>query len=273
MKAAMKAYATVSGMDTTERERLLMAELPQVRYIARRIHDRLPPHVPFDDLLQAGVLGLIDAFHKYDPDKKVQFKSYARHRIRGAILDSLRELDWSPRRLRRQARQIEQASTKLAAELGRAPSESELASELDMELRELQQLLGDLRGLDLGALVTHSDAQDPEEDLCHYVPDAPQEGPFFLCLRSEMKRFLARVISELPPRERQVLNLYYHEELTLKEVGAVLGLHESRVSQIHSGVLVRLRARLRQLMEERPLAWQPGRQAAAAVAQAAWRRY
>jgi len=254
MRAATEAYAAVSGMDTAEPERLLMAELPQVRYIARRIHDRLPPHVPFEDLLQAGALGLIDALHKYDPDKKVQFKSYARHRIRGAILDSLREWDWSPRQLRRQARQIEQATTKLAAELGRAPSESELASELNMELRELQQLLGDLRGLDLGVLVTYNDAQEPEGDLCHYIPDALQDGPFFLCWRSEMKRFLARVISELPPRERQVLNLYYHEELTLKKVGAVLGLHESRVSQIHSGVLVRLRARLGQLMAVRPLA-------------------
>src|ERR1700757_2632644 len=122
-----------AGRDPAERERLLGENLAEVRYIARRIHDRLPPHVPFDDLVHAGILGLIDAIDKYDPGRNVQLKSYARFRIRGAILDSLRQMDWSPRNLRRQARRIEEAHRDLAASLGRAPSEPELATHLGLD--------------------------------------------------------------------------------------------------------------------------------------------
>src|SRR5947208_10134194 len=139
-------------LDSEERQRLLNENLPEVRYIARRIHDRLPSHVPFEDLVHAGILGLIDAVDKFDPHKNVQLKSYARFRIRGAILDSLRQMDWSPRNLRRQARRIEEINRELAAELGRAPSEPELAARIGLSLSEFQQLLGELRGLDLGSL-------------------------------------------------------------------------------------------------------------------------
>src|SRR5215468_6554430 len=128
-----------------ERQRLLNENLTEVRYIARRIHDRLPSHVPFEDLVHAGILGLIDAVDKFDPQKNVQLKSYARFRIRGAILDSLRQMDWSPRNLRRQARRIEEANRDLSAELGRAPTEAEIASKLGMQLSEFQLLLRDLR--------------------------------------------------------------------------------------------------------------------------------
>src|ERR1700694_2489544 len=135
------------ALDPVERQRLLNENLPEVRYIARRIHDRLPSHVPFDDLVHAGILGLIDAVDKFDPSKNVQLKSYARFRIRGAILDGLRQMDWSPRNLRRQARRIEDTHRELAAELGRAPSEPELAARMGLGLEEYQQLLGELRGL------------------------------------------------------------------------------------------------------------------------------
>jgi RNA polymerase sigma factor (sigma-70 family) len=138
-------------VDSEERQHLLIENLPEVRYIARRIHDRLPSHVLFDDLVHAGILGLIDAADKFDPGKNVQFKSYARFRIRGAMLDSLRQSDWSPRHLRRQARQIEQVNRELASELGRSPSEPEIASRLGIELVEFQRLLGEFRGLDAGA--------------------------------------------------------------------------------------------------------------------------
>jgi RNA polymerase sigma factor for flagellar operon FliA len=251
MRKASMEYQAVSGMDAAERERVLMEQLPEVRYMARRIHDRLPSHVPLDDLISAGILGLIDALHKYDAGKNVQFKSYARFRIRGAILDSLREMDWSPRDLRRKARSLEQANRKLAGELGRAPSELELAGELGMELSEYQRLLGELRGLDLGSLVVQNPETEREEEICERVPQVSEEDPFSLCLQSEMKTLLARAIGELPERERQVLNLYYFEELTLKEVGAVLGVHESRVSQIHSQIMVRLRGRLAEPLRQR----------------------
>lgn len=231
-------------LDPEERERLLAENLSEVRYIARRIHDRLPSHVQFEDLVHAGILGLIDAVDKFDPAKNVQLKSYARFRIRGAILDSLRQLDWSPRSLRRQARRIEDAHRELASSLGHSPSEPELAAHLRMNLDEFQRLLGELRGLDLGSLHGQSE-DDPGEDQLAAVASRPDEDPFHLALRSEMRALLSQAVDELDEKERQVLALYYLEELTMKEVGLILNIGESRVSQIHTAALIRLRARLR----------------------------
>jgi RNA polymerase sigma factor for flagellar operon FliA len=233
------------GPDPAERERLLTENLPEVRYIARRIHDRLPSHVQFDDLLHAGILGLIDAVDKFDPRKNVLLKSYARFRIRGAILDSLRQLDWSPRNLRRQARRIEEAHRELAAVLGHAPTEPELATHLGLELEEFQHLLGELRGLDLGSLQGQFD-ENSSEDPSGGVALRPEEDPFDMTLRSEMRTLLTEAIDELDKNERQVLSLYYLEELTMKEVGLILNVGESRVSQIHTAALIRLRARLKE---------------------------
>jgi len=250
MKAAKKAYESVARLESPDQERLLLEQLPQVRYIARRIHDRLPPHVLLDDLVQAGILGLIEALHKYDPSKNVELKTYAKHRIQGAILDSLRDLDWSPRPLRRRARQLEAAHQRLRARLGRPATEPELAVELGIELKELQRLLGDLRGLDLGSLQDefHESGQARENSVAN--PEGTDQEPFARCLKGELRDYLARAVGELQPRERQVLSLYYFEELTMKEVGAVLGVGEARVSQIHSAALVRLRARMRDLLEK-----------------------
>jgi RNA polymerase sigma factor FliA len=241
-KHPVEAY---SGLATdAERERVLMEQLPQVRYLARRIHERLPRHVPLEDLIHAGVVGLIDALSKFDQSKHVQFSSYAKFRIRGAILDSLRELDWSPRELRRKGRMVEQAYSQLSGKLGRAPNESELAQNLGLELHELQSLLAELDGLELGSLRVESPRDGKEVDLSDHVPSAPEETPFCLCLRAEMKHLLTQAIGELAEKEQRVLSLYYYEELTMKEVGEVLGIGESRVSQIHSLAMVRLRARL-----------------------------
>jgi RNA polymerase sigma factor FliA len=231
-----------------ERERLLTENLSEVRYIARRIHDRLPSHVQFDDLVHAGILGLIDAVDKFDPGKNVQLKSYARFRIRGAILDSLRQLDWSPRNLRRQARRIEEAHRELAALLGHAPSEPELATHLGLDLEEFQRLLGELRGLDLGSFHGQSDDNGGEEQLSG-IAIRPEEDPFDVTLRSEIRTFLSQAIDELEDKERQVLALYYLEELTMKEVGMIMNIGESRVSQIHTAALIRLRVRLRQTVQ------------------------
>jgi RNA polymerase sigma factor for flagellar operon FliA len=230
-------------LDPAERQRILMENLPEVRYIARRIHDRLPSHVPFDDLVHAGILGLIDAVDKFDAAKNVQLKSYARFRIRGAILDSLRQMDWSPRHLRRQARQIETATRDLAAELGHAPSEIEIAERLGIKLEEFQHLLGDLRGLDLGSIHGQSDDGGAEEDIAA-VATRPEEDPFQTTFRSEIRTLLSQAIEELDGKERQVLALYYLEELTMKEVAVILDVGESRISQIHTAALIRLRSRL-----------------------------
>jgi RNA polymerase sigma factor for flagellar operon FliA len=188
-------------------------------------------------------VGLIDAVDKFDPGKNVQLKSYARFRIRGAILDSLRQMDWSPRNLRRQARRIEQANRDLGAELGRAPSEPEIAERLGLPLVEFQHLLGELRGLDIGSLQAHSEESGGDE-VASAGTTRPDEDPFHITLRGEIRILLAQAIDELDEQERQVLGLYYLEELTMKEVGLILGIGESRVSQIHTAALLRLRARL-----------------------------
>ncbi|MGB7603432.1 MAG: FliA/WhiG family RNA polymerase sigma factor [Candidatus Sulfotelmatobacter sp.] len=247
-KNTAQAYSTWQDQDKAERDRILLEQLPQVRYLARRIHERLPRQVPLEDLVHAGVIGLIDALNKFDRSKHVQFGSYAKFRIRGAILDSLREMDWGPRELRRKARGIEEAQRKLSMALSRAPTEVEIAAELKIDLREFQQLLTELDGLEVGSLHLESPWDGKDEDLCDYLPSAPEDTPFFRCMRSEMKQMLARVIAELPEKEQQVLALYYFEELTMKEVGAVLGIGESRVSQIHSLAVVRLRSRLEEVM-------------------------
>jgi RNA polymerase sigma factor FliA len=251
-KHPVEAYQSVET--DAERERVLMEQLPQVRYIARRIHERLPRHVPFEDLVHAGVLGLIDALNKFDLSKQVQFSSYAKFRIRGAILDSLRELDWSPRELRRKGRLVDITYNQLSGRLGRAPSENEIANEMGIDLHELQSLLAELDGLELGSLRVESSRDGKEEDLTDHVPSKPEETPFFQCLRSEMKHLLEQAISELPEKEQRVLALYYYEELTMKEVGVALGIGESRVSQIHSLAMVRLRARLNFLNAGTPAA-------------------
>jgi RNA polymerase sigma factor for flagellar operon FliA len=246
-----QTLAPRSGNDPEERERLLLEHLPQVRHIARRIHDRLPAQVPLDDLIHAGVVGLIDAVGKFDPGKNVQLKSYAKFRIRGAILDSLREMDWGPRHLRRQARRIEDAHRDLKLRLGRVGSEPELAAELGMSLEKFQRLLGELRGLDLGSLQVEDTDSNSAENVVRYRSGGADKDPFFLCLRGEMNSLVGSALENLDEKERQVMNLYYLEELTMREVGAVLGVGESRVSQIHSVALVRLRARLEETLRLR----------------------
>jgi RNA polymerase sigma factor for flagellar operon FliA len=223
-------------------DHLLLEQLPQVKYIARRIHERLPQHVPFDDLLHAGIVGLIDAMHKFDATKNVRFASYAKFRIRGAILDSLRDMDWSPRDLRRKARRLETAMQRIQTELGRSASEPELATAMGMNLEEFQHMLDEIRGLEVGSLQIESLEDGRETDLGETIPGPPEQDPLSLCMKSERRQMLAEAIAELPEREQQVLALYYQEELTMKEVGAVLGVGESRVSQIHSVAVARLRS-------------------------------
>ncbi len=236
----------LDAMPASERETLLMEHLPTVRFLARRIHERLPQHVELDDLVSAGVVGLIDAFSKFDHNKKVQFKSYAQFRIRGAILDSLRTLDWSPRELRRKGRAVEEAIRASTQRLGRAPTEPEIADEMKVSLSDFQTLLGDLKGLEIGSLHMERTEDSGDEELS-YVPGAPEDDPLFRCLKGEMKQRLADAIEDLPEKERMVLTLYYYEELTMKEIGLTLGVVESRVSQIHSAAVVRLRAALASL--------------------------
>ena len=214
-----------------------------VRFIARKILERLPQHIELDELVSAGMIGLVDAVNKFNPQKNVQFKSYAQFRVRGAILDSLRELDWSPRELRRKGRAVEEAIRTATGRLGRAPNEQEVAEELAMPLNEYQQLLGELKSLEIGTLHTERNEESGDEELA-YVAAPEEESPLFQCLRGEMRDRLRVAIEELPERERLVLTLYYFEELTMKEIGATLGVVESRVSQIRSSAVLGLRSAL-----------------------------
>ena len=231
---------------SAEQEKVLLEHLPIVRFLARRIHERLPQHVDIEDLVSAGVVGLMDAFAKFDPTKKVQFRSYAQFRIRGAILDSLRTLDWSPRELRRKGRAVEEAIRVLTARLGHAPGEAEIATELNVSLEEYQQLLGDLKGLEIGTLHVERNEDSGDEELA-YVPGKPEEDPLFRCLKGELEERLTDAIQKLPDRERLVMTLYYFEEMTMREIGLALGVVESRVSQVHASAVVHLRAALKDL--------------------------
>jgi RNA polymerase sigma factor for flagellar operon FliA len=237
--------APVHQPTSEERERLLMENVVSVRFIARKLHQTLPRHVELDDLVSAGMVGLMEACDRFDARRHVQFKSYAQFRIRGAILDWLRTLDWGPRELRRKARAIAETTRVLAQRLGRAPGEQEIAEAMEMELEELQQLMGELRSLELGSLNAEHSKDDDDEEL-EYVPASPEEDPLFLCLAAESRQRLIDAIEELPEKERLVLTLYYYEELTMREIGITLGVVESRVSQIHSGAVRRLRSNLGQ---------------------------
>jgi RNA polymerase sigma factor FliA len=228
---------------SAEQEKVMIEHLPIVRFIARRIHERLPQHVPIEDLYSAGVVGLLDAFTKFDPSKQVQFRSYAQFRIRGAILDNLRTLDWSPRELRRKGRAIEQAIQTLTAQYGRAPNDLEIAAQLHIDLAAYQQLLGELKGLEIGTLHSERSEDSGEEELV-YLPNRPEDDPLFRFLHTEMRERLTQAISDLPERERLVMTLYYYEETTMKEIGLILGVVESRISQIHASAVLHLRARL-----------------------------
>ena len=239
----VSTLSAVAQQTRPDRDRLLIEHLPSVRFIARKLQQTLPRHIELDDLISAGVVGLMEAFNRFDALRHVQFKSYAQFRIRGAILDWLRTLDWGPRELRRKARAIAETTRVLTQQLGRTPAEQEIADAMGLELEELQQLIGDLRSAELGSLNAEHSKEDEDEEL-DYVPTPEQEDPLFLCLAAESRQRLIDAIEELPEKERLVLTLYYYEELTMREIGMTLGVVESRVSQIHSGAVRKLRAAL-----------------------------
>ncbi|HKX33100.1 MAG TPA: FliA/WhiG family RNA polymerase sigma factor [Blastocatellia bacterium] len=236
-RAAARTYRGAA----IDRDALVEAHLPQVKFIADRLAAKLPPSVDREDLIGAGVLGLLDAVDKFDPERGVQFKTYAEMRVRGAMLDSLRSLDWAPRSMRQRAREVEAAYRQIERERGRPAEEEEVVARLGITIAEFHTLLNDLRGLTILGL-EWGDEDDEHQAL--QIPDDASRGPLAIYERAEMRSRLTRAIDRLPERERQVMALYYLEELTMKEVGAVLGITESRVSQLHTQAVLRLRAAL-----------------------------
>lgn len=226
-----------------ERERRILEHLPQVRLIARRIHERLPESVSIDDLISTGIVGLISAIDRFDPIHQVKLKTYAEYKIRGAILDSLRGLDWAPRQQRKRAKQIEAAIAVAEQRLKRAPTEEEIAAQLGLSMSEYHEWLVDIQGVNLGSLEASS-GDDDGRDLLKYISDKEENWPSRLVERAELERLLADAIDRMPAIEKTVLSLYYQEELTLREIAKIVGLHESRISQLKSQALLRLRTYL-----------------------------
>jgi RNA polymerase sigma factor FliA len=233
-------YEKSAMISSEERDRLILDNLPQVRLIARRIHERLPESVSLDDLISTGVVGLITAVDNFDPAQNVKLKTYAEYKIRGAILDSLRGLDWAPRQKRKKAKQIEAAISAAEQRLHRAPNEEDVAKELHLTLDEYHEWLVEIRGVNIGSF-EYAKGEEESRDLLQFISDDEEDWPSSLFERAELQKLLAAAIEKMPEVERNVLGLYYHNELTLREIATAMALHESRVSQLKSQAILRLR--------------------------------
>ena len=220
------------------RDRVVLEHLPLVKAIAVRVHENLPVHVDMDDLVHAGILGLFDAASKYNPDKQVAFSSYAKHRIKGAILDSLRQLDWASRDMRRRHKQVEAATRELASELKRNPTEQEIAAKLGIDQERWRSMMLDLRNVGLVSASTRSN--DSEDLPAPDFPSKPETQPDSICAREQLRSVLGIAMQTLPERYQKVVSLYYTREMTMKEIGTILGINESRVSQIHKAALEKM---------------------------------
>ncbi|MDR3735515.1 MAG: FliA/WhiG family RNA polymerase sigma factor [Acidobacteriaceae bacterium] len=247
MTNAESAYR-IHSSNLDERNALIVNELPQVHYIAARIRERLPQHVEMEDLVHAGVIGLLEACRKFDGTKNASFSTFAKFRVRGAILDSLRQLDWGSRTLRKKGRAIASSTATLASTLGRQPMQEEIAADLKMGLEDLQGTMRELDGLFLvGQQAESSNDPSASYDLIESAPSRGGDNPFELCLEGEMKVQLEEAVARLSEREQLILSLYYDGELTMKEISEVMGVVVSRVSQIHSGALHKLRVSMQHL--------------------------
>jgi RNA polymerase sigma factor FliA len=228
------------------RDRLILTYAPLVKYVAGRLGSGLPAHVDEGDLVSYGLLGLIGAIERYEPDRDVKFETYAIARIKGAIIDELRAMDWVPRSVRSRAREIERAIAALEAQTGVAPTDEQIAKKVGITVEELEDSLTDISRSSIAALDelwTVSDGGD-QIALIDTVEDSEAPDPQNALSQTEMKEAMADAIARLPEREKLVVTLYYYEELTLREIGEVLGVTESRVSQLHTKAILRLKARL-----------------------------
>ncbi|HEX4031309.1 MAG TPA: FliA/WhiG family RNA polymerase sigma factor [Terracidiphilus sp.] len=250
MTPAEQAY-TNSVTGSSSSDELVMQELSQVYYIAARIRERLPQHVDLEDLVSAGVVGLIEASRSFNEARNAQFKTFAKFRIRGAILDSLREVDWGSRLMRRRGREIADATTRLEARLGRKPADAEIAAEMNIDIDYLRKIVAQLDTLHItGQCVVASEDGADTIDLIEAAPDLHGPNPFDLCLEGEMRAHLAEAISNLSEREQLILSLYYREELTMKEIAKVVGVALSRVSQIREAAVTKLRKTMAHVQDQ-----------------------
>ncbi|MCF6523271.1 RNA polymerase sigma factor WhiG [Streptomyces sp. JJ36] len=236
--------------DERLREQLILHYSPLVKYVAGRVSVGLPPNVEQADFVSSGVFGLIDAIEKFDPERAIKFETYAITRIRGAMIDELRAMDWIPRSVRQKARAVERAYATLEASLRRSPSEAEVATEMGISLEELHGVFSQLSLANVVALeeLLHVGGESGDRlSLMDTLEDTAADNPVEVAEDRELRRLLARAINTLPDREKTVVTLYYYEGLTLAEIGEVLGVTESRVSQIHTKSVLQLRAKLAEM--------------------------
>ena len=252
MKKVYPEPASGIKLGTPEADRLIVEYTSLIKFIAHRIAVRLPPHIDLDELTSAGVLGLIDAIQKFDTSKDTQFKTYAEIRIRGAIMDELRALDWVPRSVRQKATSMSRAYAEVEQRMGRAATDEEVAQELGVTVEEFHKRLSDAQSAplmsieDLGG--TGKDGE--KRDIMEVIAGSPDTDPHTMARISEVRSIITGAIDQLPEKERLLVSLYYYEELTMKEIGEVLGITESRVSQLHTRAAMRLRGKLLKFINE-----------------------
>lgn len=232
--------------DKALRDKLILTYAPLVKYVAGKLGSGLPTHVDEGDLVSYGLLGLIGAIERYDPTRDVKFETYAIARIKGSIIDELRSLDWVPRSVRSRAREIERAITELEAKLGVAPDDEQIATKLGITVAELESSLTDISRSSISALdeLWSVSGDGDQVSLLDTIEDTAEPHPAAALDEVETREVMAEAIARLPEREKLVVTLYYYEELTLREIGEVLGVTESRVSQLHTKAILRLKARL-----------------------------
>jgi RNA polymerase sigma factor for flagellar operon FliA len=234
------------------REEVIKKYSPMIKYVANRIAMRLPPHIEVDDLISVGVLGLMDAISKYDSSRGAKFKTYAEFRVRGAILDELRSMDWVPRSIRQKASQVDKVVVALQSKLRRQPEDEEVAKEMGLSLDQFHNTLNETKSIPIFSLEDLGIAKESgeQQSLLDCLAGKADADPQTQIRLVELKEIIAKAIDALPEKERLMVSLYYYEELTMKEIGAVLDITESRVSQIHSKAVYRLRTKLKAIIAE-----------------------
>ena len=239
----------VKSKDPKIREFFINQYAPLVKYVAGKVAVGMPHNVEYDDLVSYGTFGLLDAIDKYDPSKEVKFKTYAMTRIRGSIFDELRSIDWIPRSIRQKAKQVEKVIVELENKLGRTVEDEEIAAELDVSLEEFHLLVSKISGTSLVSLndIWQGSEDSDELSFIETIESPTNMNPDVMVEREEIKDHIVEAIKKLPDREKKVVVLYYYEDLTLKEIGEVLEVTESRVSQLHTKAIMRLRGRLAQM--------------------------
>lgn len=235
-----------STKDQSIRDAIVKQYAPLVKYVAGKVSVGMPQNVDFDDLVGFGVFGLFDAIEKYDPDKHVKFKTYAVTRIRGAIFDELRSIDWVPRSVRQKTREIDDTVQHLEAKLGRAATDEEVAAEMGLSIVQYNQMMLKVSGTSMLSLndVWYTGEDNDKISIVESIESPNSLRPDAIAEKGEMRRVIVEAISELPEKEKKVLVLYYYEDLTLKEIGKVLDVTESRISQLHTKAISRLRGKL-----------------------------